>query len=67
MKRLSCRQKQKYIQIVTEDIKKQIRETINNLAKKGVLNTDNFSRIISRGDNITSRDENILSVSQQDY
>lgn len=69
MKRLSCRQKQKYIQIVTEDIKKQIRETINNLAKKGVLNTDNFSRIISRGDdiiswgdNITSRDENILSV-----
>ena len=54
MKRLSCRQKQKCIQIVTEDIKKQIRETINNLAKKE-CSTPIIFLALSRGAMISSR------------
>lgn len=50
MKKLTCHQKQKYIQTMIKGVKKQIEVTINKLAKKGVLNADNFPRITVRGD-----------------
>lgn len=56
MKQLSCHQRQKYIQIITKGIKRQIEVIIDVLERKGVLNADNFSRIIAKGDRIVPTD-----------